>query len=268
MLMKTTARVGLSIEVTLVIAACSSSGKSTTDAPQQLSDARNGVADLAADAGAPSRTLRSTLLPHSPEPFPPPAVSVHMYRALVIACMVAACVSSAPPSPGSGDKTAKEWPSGGPPGREPDLGQALFFARVQGGNGQLELKLEDFVAQVRTGAQATRTHLWITVANPGESQVEAVMRLPVPAGAAVTRAVLHVGAEVQAQSCYRDLLLATLVVKASYEICSFIYRTSRLKASRNSTARSTIDRRRAGSVSMSKSVKSVNQARMCRCGFT
>ena len=75
------------------------------------------------------------------------------------------------------------------------MGQALFFAQVQGGNGQLELKLEDFVAQVKTGAQATRTHLWRTMANPGEMQVEVVMRLPVPAGAAVTRAVLHVGAE-------------------------------------------------------------------------
>lgn len=32
--------------------------------------------------------------------------------------------------------------------------------------------------------------------SPGcESQVEAVMRLPVPPGAAVTRAVLHVGSE-------------------------------------------------------------------------
>jgi hypothetical protein len=70
----------------------------------------------------------------------------------------------------------------------------LFFAHVQGGNGQLELRLEDFVAQVTTGPQATRTHLWITMANPGEVQVEAVMRFPVPSGAAVTRAVLHVGA--------------------------------------------------------------------------
>ena len=119
-----------------------------------------------------------------------------MYRALVFACFAAACVSSAPPSHGSGDGgNGRAWPSGGPPGREPDLGQARFFARVQGGNGQQELKLEDFVVQVKTGAQATRTHLWITMANPGETQVEAVMRLPVPPGAAVTRAVLHVGAD-------------------------------------------------------------------------
>ena len=121
-----------------------------------------------------------------------------MYRALVFACLAVACVSNAPSNSSTGDganKAAKEWPSSGPPGREPDLGQALFFAHVQGGNGQLELKLEDFVAQVKTGAQATRTHLWITMANPGETQVEAVLRLPVPAGAAVTRAVLHVGAE-------------------------------------------------------------------------
>jgi hypothetical protein len=75
------------------------------------------------------------------------------------------------------------------------LGQALFFARVQGRSGQEELTLENFEAQVRTGPQAVRTHLSITMANPGEAQVEAVMRLPVPPGAAVTRAVLHVGAE-------------------------------------------------------------------------
>jgi hypothetical protein len=75
------------------------------------------------------------------------------------------------------------------------LAQALFFARLQGSGSQQELKLEDFVVQVKTGAQATRTHLWITMANPGEAQVEAVMRLPIPPGAAVTRAVLHVGAE-------------------------------------------------------------------------
>jgi hypothetical protein len=49
--------------------------------------------------------------------------------------------------------------------------------------------------QVKTGAQTTRSHLWLTVANPGDAQVEAVMRLPIPPGAAVTRAVLHVGGE-------------------------------------------------------------------------
>ena len=121
-----------------------------------------------------------------------------MYRALVFACLAVACVSNAPLSPGSGDggnQAGQAWPNGGPPGREPDLAQALFFARLQGSGTQQELKLEDFVVQVKTGAQATRTHLWITMANPGEAQVEAVMRLPVPPGTAVTRAVLHVGAD-------------------------------------------------------------------------
>jgi hypothetical protein len=58
-----------------------------------------------------------------------------------------------------------------------------------------ELKPDDFVAQVKTGAQTTRSHVWLTVANPGDAQVEAVMRLPIPPGAAVTRTVLHVGGE-------------------------------------------------------------------------
>jgi hypothetical protein len=121
-----------------------------------------------------------------------------MYRALVFACCAAACVSRAPSGQDSGDAGARlyqAWPSAGPPGREPDLGQALFFARPPGTAARGELKLESFVAEVETGAQATRTHLWITVGNPNAFQAEAVMRLPVPPGAAVIRAVLHVGAE-------------------------------------------------------------------------
>jgi TonB family protein len=46
---------------------------------------------------------------------------------------------------------------------------------------------------VKTGPQVTRSHLSITVANPNEWQLEAFLRLPIPPGAAVTRAVLHVG---------------------------------------------------------------------------
>jgi hypothetical protein len=152
----------------------------------------------AAPAAAPNFPTSSSRPQDRPEPFRPGAVNVSMYRALALACCAAACVSGTPSSHDIGDAGAKlyqDWPSAGPPGREPDLGQALFFARPPGGNVRMELKVGDFVAQVQTGAQATRTHLWITVANPHQFQVEAVMRLPIPPGAAVSRAVLHVGAE-------------------------------------------------------------------------
>ena len=121
-----------------------------------------------------------------------------MSRALVLACCAVACVSEAPPSHDLGEAATKlheAWPSAGPPGREPDLKQALFYARNPGTNDRAELRLDDFVARVQKDAQATQTHLWITVANPNGFQAEAVIRMPIPPGAAVTRAVLHVGTE-------------------------------------------------------------------------
>ena len=103
--------------------------------------------------------------------------------------LTAACVSAAPPAREAGDGAT----AAASPGPEPDLRQAQFFARAQGTAEQLELRAESFTAQVQTGPQAIRTHLSITMKNPGNGRVEAVMRLPIPPGAAVTRAVLWVG---------------------------------------------------------------------------
>ena len=108
----------------------------------------------------------------------------------MLVLLSAACVSAAPTARESGDGAAAN-PS--PSGPEPDLEQAQFFARTQGTAEQLELQAELFTVQVHTGPQAVRTHLSITMNNPGQGQVEAVMRLPIPPGAAVTRAVLWVG---------------------------------------------------------------------------
>jgi TonB family protein len=108
---------------------------------------------------------------------------------LVLVLLSAACVSAAPAARESGDGAT----ANPPPGPEPDLEQAQFFARTQGAAEQLELQAASFTVQVHTGPQAIRTHLSIAMKNPGQGQVEAVLRLPIPPGAAVTRAVLWVG---------------------------------------------------------------------------
>lgn len=81
------------------------------------------------------------------------------------------------------------------PGPMPDLEQMLFFARSPNGWSQVgqPLLLEDFSLSVQANPIATRSHLSLTVKNPQENQVEAVMQMPIPPGAAVTRTVLHVG---------------------------------------------------------------------------
>jgi len=108
----------------------------------------------------------------------------------VLVLLSADCVSAAPTARESGDGAVANLPSQGP---EPDLEQAQFFARTQGTAERLELQVASFAVQIHTGPQAVRTHLSITMKNPGQGQVEAVMRLPIPPGAAVTRAVLWVG---------------------------------------------------------------------------
>ena len=112
-----------------------------------------------------------------------------MRTTLVLGVLSVACVSRAPTVEESIDSAVAD-PA---PGFEPDLKQAQFFARTQGSPEPLPLLVESFAVQVHTGPQAVRTHLSITMNNPGKTQVEAVMRLPIPPGAAVTRAVLWVG---------------------------------------------------------------------------
>jgi hypothetical protein len=107
----------------------------------------------------------------------------------VLLTLVCACHQS--PAPSHGDAGRRSPAARSPsPGIEPDLSGACFFARTQ--DVSRALVLDKLTVDVTPGPQATRSHLAITVGNPGEGQVEAVLRLPIPPGAAVTRAVLHV----------------------------------------------------------------------------
>jgi TonB family protein len=102
-------------------------------------------------------------------------------RALLVGALLAgACVIEAPAS------VAPE------PVSPVDLSAARFCARPPGTRVEESLKLAALSAEVLVRAHAVRTHLSVVVENPGTSQVEAWLRLPVPPGAAVTRAVLHV----------------------------------------------------------------------------
>ena len=66
-----------------------------------------------------------------------------------------------------------------------------FFARDPAG-GEHELKLHKLAVDVTTQPGTVRSHLSMEVATPTDGQSEAVIRLPVPRGAAVTDAVLWV----------------------------------------------------------------------------
>ncbi len=79
--------------------------------------------------------------------------------------------------------------SKGPPVASPEAGR--FYARSAGGDTG-ELLLRKFSVQVSTQPGTVRSHLVMEVAASVDQQMEAVMRLPVPRGAAVTDAVLWV----------------------------------------------------------------------------
>src|SRR4051812_16914774 len=66
-----------------------------------------------------------------------------------------------------------------------------FFSRSAGGVDR-GLLLRRFSAEVTTGPGTVRSRVTMEVAAPTQEQVEAVIRLPVPRGAAVTVAVLWV----------------------------------------------------------------------------
>lgn len=115
-----------------------------------------------------------------------------MRTTLLLALLTVACVSPAPQSSETGDgaiASPSSLPFSGP---EPDLSRAQFYAHRPGVAEDLELWAQSFTVQVQTGPQAVHTHLSIVMKNPGLAQVEAAMRLPIPPGAAVTRAVLWV----------------------------------------------------------------------------
>ena len=66
-----------------------------------------------------------------------------------------------------------------------------FFARDPAG-AEHELKLHKLAVDVTTQPGTVRSHLSMEVATPNDGQSEAIIRLPVPRGAAVTDAVLWV----------------------------------------------------------------------------
>ncbi len=68
---------------------------------------------------------------------------------------------------------------------------ARFFARTDGGE-ERPLALRALTVQVTTRPGTVRSHLAMEIAGPPDRRVEAVMRLPVPRSAAVTRAVLWI----------------------------------------------------------------------------
>jgi hypothetical protein len=74
----------------------------------------------------------------------------------------------------------------------PADGGARFFARGAGASDAHELLLRKLTVDVTTSPGTVHSHLSMEVATAAEGQSEAVLRLPVPRGAAVTDAVLWV----------------------------------------------------------------------------
>jgi TonB family protein len=101
-----------------------------------------------------------------------------------LAISLCACrLEAPPPSPGTTEK-----PAGEPRG---DLPGGRFFCRTDHGEARA-LALRKLALIVTTKPGTIRSHLSMEVAGPAGERVEAVMRLPVPRGAAVTNAILWV----------------------------------------------------------------------------
>ena len=103
---------------------------------------------------------------------------------MVVAAALAACQADRVSEPAAGGKRHAIKPP-------PVEAGARFFARDTAGT-EHELKLHKFAVDVTTQPGTVRSHLIMEVATPTDGQSEAVMRLPVPRGAAVTDAVLWV----------------------------------------------------------------------------
>jgi TonB family protein len=104
---------------------------------------------------------------------------------LVVAAAVIGCQANPPPgksAAGKRQRAAKAAPA--------ETG-GRFFARGIGGE-TYELELRKLAVDVATGPGTVRSHLSMEVATRAGVQAEAVIRLPVPRGAAVTDAVLWV----------------------------------------------------------------------------
>jgi hypothetical protein len=130
--------------------------------------------------------------------------------AVSLALLVDACRLEAPPPPPpslADDGLAPSATPGGASGGQ-------FFCRTDRGERR-QLALRKLAVSVTTKPGTVRTHLTMEVAGPAQERVEAVMRLAVPRGAAVTGAILWVngrpmnGAFVQrdrAREIYRSIV--------------------------------------------------------------
>ena len=106
-----------------------------------------------------------------------------MKRTVVLfAAALAACQSSQAPETDAKGKRR-------PPGSAPNQTRGRFFARGTAGDAH-ELKLHKLAVDVTTRPGTVRSHLTMEIATAAEGQSEAVIRMPVPRGAAVTDAVL------------------------------------------------------------------------------
>ena len=106
-----------------------------------------------------------------------------------VAALLAGCQPQQPKSAApSNDVTAGKRQPAKPPAA---ASRATFFARTAAGDRR-ELVVKKLAVAVTTQPGTVRSHLVMEVASTVEDQVEAVMRLPVPHGAAVTNAVLWV----------------------------------------------------------------------------
>ena len=108
--------------------------------------------------------------------------------ALSLAILLDACRIDAPPPPPqpslAEEAVAPTATSGGTSGGH-------FFCRTDRGELR-ELALRKLAVNVTTKPGTVRTHLTMEIAGPARDRVEAVMRLAVPQGAAVTGAILWV----------------------------------------------------------------------------
>jgi TonB family protein len=100
------------------------------------------------------------------------------------------CGLAAPACVVESQRPAVDLPPPQVPG--PDLAEARFCSRQPGSAEENPLALSSLALTITTAGQTVRSHLTMVVKNPTEAQVEAALRLPLPPGAAVSRAVLHV----------------------------------------------------------------------------
>jgi TonB family protein len=131
--------------------------------------------------------------------------------AVSLAILLDACRIDAPPPPPQ-PSLANEGTA--PTATPADASGGRFFCRTDRGELR-ELALRKLAVNVTTKPGTVRTHLTMEIAGPARERVEAVMRLAVPQGAAVTGAILWVngrpmnGAFVQrerARQIYRSIV--------------------------------------------------------------